>query len=44
LDSILCSNKEEAHKVIDEFSGHVIDWEFLENDKVRIYVDSLKSD
>ena len=39
IDSILCANREEAHKVMDALGTNLIDWEFMENGKIKIYFD-----
>ena len=39
MDTLLCSNKEEAKLYIDNIGGQYIeDWEFLENGKIKLYL------
>lgn len=38
-DTLLCSDKEEAKKYIDNIgSQYIEDWEFLENGKVKLFL------
>lgn len=39
MDTLLCSDKEDAKNAIDNIGGQFVDdWEFLENGNVRLYL------
>jgi len=40
VDTILCKDKKDAHRVIDDIGHtHIADWEFLEAGKIRLILD-----
>lgn len=44
-DTITCADKQDAFDVIDNLGGeNVIDWEFLEDGKIRLIVEKLKGE
>ena len=44
-DTITCSDKQDAFNVIDNLGGEkVIDWEFLEDGKIRLIVEKLEGE
>lgn len=41
MDIVVCSDKEEAKRIMDEIGmKYILDWEFIDDGKVKIFVDA----